>query len=258
MRCARAEAIQRFRAHCAYFTACLHVTMLYAKTSQRSLVHLDMDRNHLSTTMGRLGYAYVVIQAFLSRFVISASTPASFEIMSSPLIGSGNVSNSTYSDTTIFSNMTTQSISINDTGTDNTGLRISCNGQKFGSPLDLPSCLGTISIIRAYDKESTFGMRTSGEEGINCPLPFRWLNSRFPSFDLKNPIQIPYLLSHPLPAISADGLCKVQIFLIAPATIAHASTSQIKAAALAIYDQCGAGRTPSKGGVASNIGTHRF
>ena len=49
----------------------------------------------------------------------------------------------------------------------------------------------------------------------------------------------------------------MQIFLIAPASIAHASSSQIKDAALAIYDQCGS-KTPSKGGVASNIGTHNW
>ena len=137
-----------------------------------------MHRNHLFTTMGKLGYAYVVIQAFLSQSVISASSPLSLETLNSPHIGSGNVSNTNYSDTVIFSNVTTQSIAINDTG--NAGLRISCNGQKFGSPLNLPSCLGTISIIRSYDKESTFGMRNSGEEGINCPLPFRWLDSKFP------------------------------------------------------------------------------
>ena len=49
----------------------------------------------------------------------------------------------------------------------------------------------------------------------------------------------------------------MQLFLIAPASVAHASTTQIKDAALAIYHQCGA-RTPSKGGVASNIGTHNW
>lgn len=53
----------------------------------------------------------------------------------------------------------------------------------------------------------------------------------------------------------ADGECKVQVFLLAPASVAHASTSHIKDAALAIYDKCGAGN-PSKGGIASNIGTH--
>ena len=152
--------------------------MLYAKTSQRSVVHLDMYRNYLFATMGRLGYAYVVIQAFLIRFITSASSSLSLEIENSPLIGSGNVSSSDYSDTAIFSNMTTQSIFINDTS--NPGLQVRCNGQKFGSPLNLPSCLATISIIRAYDKESTFGMRNSGEI-TNCPLPYRWLNSRFPS-----------------------------------------------------------------------------
>ena len=155
--------------------------MLYAKISQRSLVHSDMNRHHLFTIMGRLGYAYMVIQACLSRLVISASSPASFEIMNSPLIGLGSVSNSTFSDTMIFSNMTTQSIAINDTG--NAGLQVRCNGQKFGTPLNLPSCLGAISLIRVYDREETFGMRNSeGSEQVNCPLPYRWLNCRFPDW----------------------------------------------------------------------------
>ena len=52
-----------------------------------------------------------------------------------------------------------------------------------------------------------------------------------------------------------DGACKVQLFLIAPASVAYASTSQIKVAAQAIYDKCGAG-IPSKGGIATNIGMH--
>ena len=138
-----------------------------------------MYRHHLSTIMGRLGYAYMVIQACLSRLVISVSSPASFEIMNSPLIGLGNVSNSSFSDTMIFSNMTTQSIAINDTG--NTGLQVRCNGQKFGTPLNLQSCLGTISSIIVYDKVEAFGMRgTEGSEDINCPLPYRWLNRRSP------------------------------------------------------------------------------
>ena len=159
--------------------AWLYIGMLYAKTSQRSLVHRDMKRYHLSTVMGKLGYAYVAIQALLSQFVFSASPPASFEIIESPLIRMGNVSNSSASDTKIFTNLTTQSIVINDTG--NAGLQVRCNGQKFGTPLNLQSCLGAISTIKEYDKEDTFGMRGSEEsDDITCPLPFRWLNRRFP------------------------------------------------------------------------------
>ena len=159
--------------------AWLYNRMLYAKTSQRSLAHSDMKRYHLSTVMGKLGYAYVAIQELLSRFVFSASPPASFEIIESPFIGMGNVSNSSASDTMIFTNLTTQSIVINDTG--NAGLQVRCNGQKFGTPLNLQSCLRTISEIREFDKEDSFGMRGSEEsEAIDCNLPFRWLNRRFP------------------------------------------------------------------------------
>ena len=142
-----------------------------------SLVHLDMCRYHISKVMGKLGYAYVVIQAVLSRLVITALSPPSFEI--NPLVGSGNVSNPSSSDSIIFSNMTTQSIVINDTG--NAGLQVRCNGQKFGTPLNLESCLGVISDVQTYDKEETFAMRDyEGSETINCRLPYRWLNRRFP------------------------------------------------------------------------------
>lgn len=129
--------------------------------------------------MGKLGYAYVVIQASLSRYVISASPPPSFGFMNSPLIGSDNISNSSSSDSMIFSDMNTQSIAINDTG--NAGLQVRCNGQKFGTPLNLQSCAGTVALIKAYDKEETFAMRTyEGSEELNCALPYRWLNRRFP------------------------------------------------------------------------------
>ena len=150
------------------------------------LLHSDTFGFQLSRIMGNLGYAYVVIQAFLSRFVISASPPVSFEIMNNSLIGSDHVSNSSSPDPMIFTDMTTQSIFINDTG--NTGMQIRCNGQKFGTPLNLPSCAGAAAMIREYDKEETFAMRTyEGSEEITCPLPFRWLNGRFPGCDPYNP-----------------------------------------------------------------------
>ena len=128
--------------------------------------------------MGKLGYAYVVIQASLSRFVISASPWPSFEILTSPLIDSGQVSNSSPPDPMIFSDINTQSIAINDTG--NAGLQVRCNGQKFGTPLNFQSCAGTVAMIKEYDKEETFAMRNyQGSEGINCALPYRWLHRRF-------------------------------------------------------------------------------
>ena len=136
--------------------------------------------------MGKLEYAYVVIPAFLSRFVISASPPVSFEIMNSSLIGSDRVLTSSSPDPMIFTDMTTQSIFINDTG--NAGMQIRCNGQKFGTPLNLQSCAGAAATIKTYDKEEAFAMRTyEGSEEITCPLPYRWLNRRFPGCDPYNP-----------------------------------------------------------------------
>lgn len=153
----------------------------YTRKSCRNkccLLHSDTFQFQSSRIMGKLGYAYAVILAFLSRFVISASPPVSFEIMNSTLIGSDRVSNSSSPDPMIFTDMTTQSIFINDTG--NAGMQIRCNGQKFGTPLNLQSCAGTVAMIKAYDKEENFAMRTyEGSEEITCPLPFRWLNRRF-------------------------------------------------------------------------------
>lgn len=136
--------------------------------------------------MCKLEYAYVVIVASLSRFVLSASPPLSFDSMDSPLIGSNHGSNSNSSDSMIFTDMNTQSISINDTG--NAGLQVRCNGQKFGTPLNLQSCAGTIAMIIEYDKEETFAMRTyEPSEDIDCGLPYRWLNRRFRAVALTNP-----------------------------------------------------------------------
>ena len=140
--------------------------------------------------MGRISCAYVVVQACLSLSVSSASPPVAFDMMDSPLIGSDHVSNSSSSDSIIFTDMDTQSIAINDTG--NAGLQVRCNGEKFGTPLNLQSCAATISMIVPYDKETTFAMRTYEGQNIDCGLPHRWLNGRFralalTSLNLVNP-----------------------------------------------------------------------
>ena len=156
------------------------------RRTECSLLHSDTLRFQLSRIMGKLGYAYVVIQASLNRFVSSALPPPSFEMMTSPLVGSGQVSNSSPPDPMIFSDMNTQSIAVNDTG--NAGLQVRCNGQQFGTPLNLQSCAGTVAMINAYDKEVTFAMRYyHGSEHINCALPYRWLHRRFPGCDPHKP-----------------------------------------------------------------------
>ena len=51
----------------------------------------------------------------------------------------------------------------------------------------------------------------------------------------------------------ADGKCSVQVFLIAPAAVAHASSNEIRHAGQAVYNKCVA-HTHSRGGIASRIG----
>lgn len=53
--------------------------------------------------------------------------------------------------------------------------------------------------------------------------------------------------------IPADGTCSVQLLVLAPFTVAHASYAQIRQAAQGVFDRCAMGG-PSRGGVASNIG----
>ena len=144
--------------------------------------------------MGKFGCAHVVLQACLSRFVMSASPPAAFDIMDNPLIGSGHVSNSSSSDSIIFTDMNTQSITINDTA-NAPGLQVRCNGQKFGTPLNLQSCAATVAMIAPYDKEEKFAMRTYEGGDIDCGLPYRWLNGRLRAVALTNlNIVNPFLL----------------------------------------------------------------
>lgn len=50
-----------------------------------------------------------------------------------------------------------------------------------------------------------------------------------------------------------DGLCSIQVLLIQPAIIAHASSVQIYEAASALVGECAAG-DHSTGGLAVNIG----
>lgn len=105
-------------------------------------------------------------------------------------------------------------------------IRAQCNGQMFGSGLNVASCRNAFNKIKPFDDYSSFGTRHDGQtyDGV---LPFRWL--------------------------SEDGKCSFELFLIAPATVAHATTRDIKSAAQALLDKCTAS-SPAKGGVASSIG----
>ena len=191
------------------------ISKSYARKPRRNkcyLLHSDAFRFQSSRIMSRLGCAYVVVQACLILSVISASPPVAFDIMDTPLIGTDHVSNSSSPDSMIFTDMNTQSIAINDTG--NAGLQVRCNGQKFGTPLNLQSCAATIALIATYDKEETFAMRPYEGRNIDYGLPYRWLNGRFRAVALTNlNIVNPFLLindsGRPLqsPALSSST-CK--------------------------------------------------
>lgn len=121
------------------------------------------------------------------------------------------------------SNATTLSLNLS---TDLNAIRAQCNGERFGSGLNVASCRAALDKIFADDEYSSFGRRHDGNR-YNCNLPYRWL--------------------------SDDAECSFDLFLLAPSTIAHATTRDIKNAAQALLDKCTASSL-AKGGVASNIG----
>lgn len=53
--------------------------------------------------------------------------------------------------------------------------------------------------------------------------------------------------------ILEDGLCSVQVYLVAPATVGHVSPAEVKRGAEAVFETCVVGR--SLGGLASDLGT---
>jgi len=69
--------------------------------------------------------------------------------------------------------------------------------------------------------------------------------------------QIPGDLRKSLTQITADdGRCSFELFIVAPSTIAHATISDVKAAAQALFDRCLTAAASAKGGVATQIGVY--
>lgn len=57
--------------------------------------------------------------------------------------------------------------------------------------------------------------------------------------------------------IAADGKCSVQVYLLTPYLPAHASFTEVKQGAQAVYDNCAKDES-SYGGMAYNIGEYRY
>ena len=129
-----------------------------------------------------------------------------------------------------------------------------CNAAKFGSPLDLPSCQEAIELYDPNDDQLTFKSREGGRP-FDIGLPSRVLSRAWfpvsPSCETSSAaIDVAYA-----GMTVANGECSVQVFLIAPAEVAHASATEIRRAAQAVFDKC-ARRSTSRGGVASRIGEY--
>ncbi|CAD6593314.1 MAG: hypothetical protein ASARMPRED_007274 [Alectoria sarmentosa] len=130
----------------------------------------------------------------------------------------------------------TSALSLN-ASSDLNAVRAQCSGPKFGTSLNGTSCRNAIDFIPAERGQRSFGLRAYAAT-YNVELPYRWLSRS-------------NLLTYVF--TTEDGLCSVQVFLIAPATVAHASTYQIWRGAEAVLHRC---VTDPRfiGGVASNIG----
>lgn len=59
-------------------------------------------------------------------------------------------------------------------------IRAQCNGERFGSGLNLASCRAALDDIFPDDDYSSFGRRHDGNR-YDCALPYRWLSSKWKS-----------------------------------------------------------------------------
>ena len=100
-----------------------------------------------------------------------------------------------------------------------------CNGDAFGYDLDVPSCNNAIRFVGFNTTERSFGMRDSREFDILLPQRF----------------------------ISSNGKCVIEPALAPGVTEARASPEDIAVASVAVVRNCAA-KTPSRGGIAKEIG----
>ena len=190
----------------------------------------------------------VILLSSYIRYSICASSAPYSHFSDSQLV---SMSFASKPSSPIAANQSTQSLSLN--APSNDILQVACNGRRFGTPLDLESCRHVLSDIIVYDKRESFAMRYNPAAPSDaCQLPYRWLSCEIFHMSFLTCTAI----SHAHCWTTVNGHCSIQVFLIAPASVANANTRQIKRAAQAVYDKCGRG-TPSKGGIANNIGTSR-
>ncbi|CAF9942872.1 MAG: hypothetical protein ALECFALPRED_010171, partial [Alectoria fallacina] len=162
-----------------------------------------------------LSHLLVVISTVLATALLSPDQSYEVHLLEAPSDASSH---------TILVNASALSLNASDLN----AMRAQCSGTKFGTSLNATSCRNAIYFIPAEHEQRSFGARDFAHSGAtyDVELPYRWL--------------------------SQDGLCSVQVFLIAPATVAHASTYQIWRGAEAVLRRC-VTDPRFTGGVASNL-----
>lgn len=127
-----------------------------------------------------------------------------------------------------------------------------CDDFSFRSSLGPQSCRQVIPSIPLDDVQKTWTHRVPYK---NYGLPVRILSCEYLQVLDGNFV-------HPrghayLGIIAADGKCSVQVYLLKPYLPAHASFTEIRQGAQAVYDSCAKSES-SYGGIAYNIGEYRY
>ena len=61
----------------------------------------------------------------------------------------------------------------------NNALRVDCNGSKYGTQLNVRSCLSALRHITSTETQLSFGVRyTPAGHSSDIKLPYRWLSGR--------------------------------------------------------------------------------
>ena len=132
------------------------------------------------------------------------------------------------------------------------GIRIQCDGEKYGFNPNVPDCQNARSFYTRSSKLYTYGERHSGHDINVFPLPYRLMGGILPqSFKYATSL---YTQNEDADCLADAALCYLEPVLIDSALgIGTASINHLSNAAFELILQCAVRQ--SKGGIATGIGT---
>lgn len=116
---------------------------------------------------------------FLATLLHISTISAALVVLSSPGLPLAYQGQLLPYDNTVSVNVSDAASSTSSSVIGNNALRVDCNGSKYGTQLNVRSCLSALRHITSTETQLSFGVRyTPAGHSSDIKLPYRWLSGR--------------------------------------------------------------------------------